>query len=423
MEIKYKKYLLLSFMLYSSFCLSEGEPSLVISAGIERDDNIGREADNKVSSSTYNLSGQLSYADNGEWYRYNIGYRSDFEYYENSVYDNRQNTNGSSSLVLGRSSSWISWSFRNSETSTSLNTSEADLPTNRSQRSSYSTGPALIFRLSKRDSLIASSQYQITKVEDSTGDSERIMHQFSWQHSLSNNASFALSGNRTVIDPEASEGDYTQQGYRLELNRKIKDGQIKLAAGKADITRSSVLGLSETNTEEYQLAINKSTPVGSFALSSVQSLSDSGTGDIDFGVDGYDIGARIFEVEKRKSHQFSFGSKPFWNSTSVSLSVRRSEAERLSSNVTEISEGVSISVSKQLSTSTSIYARYGRIETDSDEGTDFGGSRNEDNYSLGGSYRFSESITGSCELKRQESTGNRKFSANQIYCSASYRVF
>lgn len=423
MEIKYKQLLLPCLILYSPFSLAEGEPSFTIGAGIEYTDNIKREADDKKSSTTKNLNGQLGFASNEEWYRYNLNYSSNFQYYNSSYYDDRSNTNGSASLVIGKSNSWFSWLFKNTETSTQLDSTAADRPTNRSQRSTYATGPSLNFRLSKRDTLVAHSEFQRTKVENSATDTDRLNHNLSWNHLLSKKTSFMVSGNRSIIEPEISQGDYTQQGYRVAANHQIKDGQVSLSVGTSEVSRSSVIGVFETDSEEYDFSISKNTRWGTLAASLNQSLSDSGLGDVNFAFDGLDIGSQVFDIEKRKSQQLNFASKPIWQNTTFSLSARKSEADRLASETTETTKGVSISVTTKLSTSLSIYGRYSYERSEQDDYMALGGSRTEDDYSIGANYRFGKNISGRCEIQREESEGNQRFTANQLLCSVSYQVF
>ncbi len=406
---------------FNSF--AEDVPSFVVGLTTEYSDNIRRTNTDQKSGTTLGLSGALDYSANEDWYRYSLDYSATHEKYSASDYDSRSDTTGAGHLTVGTTASWLQWNFDNTETTTLGNITAADVPSNRSQRSTFSTGPLLRFQLSRRDLLNISSEFTKVSVQNANNGSERLNHQVSLKHRVSNVMSMSLTGSYSTIEPDFdASAEYNQSSYNVGLSRQIKDGSISLSYGIAKISNNSYFSSFTGDTKEYSVAIDKQFWIGSFSLNSSQSMSDSGLGTPQAIADILDIGNQSFDIETRRTHSLSYTSLPFWGATRASVTYGQSEAFRLTLDETDKSETLGVSISKPLTTHLSISAGYSTNDSTREGGLTINADRKTKRYSLSVSNKFSQSLSGRCGIEEERITAVNSFSALQLSCSVSYKV-
>jgi len=292
----------------------------------------------------------------------NFNLRAD-HYYKGTFSDETSLTTGFGLFNFDMIESFLTWKTSFSRTEVLTDSADKNTPDNRTHRNILSTGPAILYKMSRTSNLDLSAKYiNVKNSDEDTFDPEHVNGDIRYTYKINRATRLSVNTNyESVIDGDGDE-EYKQYQIGVSLWREVAYGMLQFDYGRTRLVPENENNI-DTNVFDvsfirkqfllHDIKVRYKQNVRSSSIGFIApSVSEDGEIIIEDGELGITYGSENFVIRRK---QFSFSANRYvsnYNYVVKGLWQQDESSSRVSSmGLNERSRGGSVRVEKQLSPS------------------------------------------------------------------------
>jgi len=220
----------------------------VISTDAEYSNNIGLQSTKKIDDIKQAANLNIGLREDRKHFQANADFNLKTEHYYNGTFsDETSLTTGFGLFNFDLIESFLTWKTSFSRTEVLSDSTDSDTPDNREQRNIFSTGPSLLYKISRTSSLDLSAKYiNVENSDEGDFDPEHVNGDINYTYKLNRATRIAINSNyNSVIDGDGDE-EYKQIQIGAGFWREVAYGMLQFNYGRTRLMPDHVEN-TETN--------------------------------------------------------------------------------------------------------------------------------------------------------------------------------